>query len=88
MDANEWVKEINEVDIMYLDPPYNKHPYNIYYFLLDIINNWDTSIEIPKTNRGQPKNWVKSQYNSFKKAKDTFTDLIKKYKVKVDSIIL
>ena len=82
MDANEWVKEINEVDIMYLDPPYNKHPYNIYYFLLDIINNWDTSIEIPKTNRGQPKNWVKSQYNSFKKAKDTFTDLIKNIKSK------
>ena len=41
MDTNDWVKTIPEVDLMYYDPPYNKHPYNIYYFLLDIINNWD-----------------------------------------------
>lgn len=82
MDTNKWVEMIPEVDVMYFDPPYNKHPYNIYYFLIDIINNWDTTIDIPKTNRGQPKNWVKSGYNSLKKAKDTFTDLIKKTKAK------
>lgn len=82
MDTNEWVKTINEVDIMYFDPPYNKHPYNIYYFLLDIINNWDTDIEIPDTNRGQPKNWKKSEYNSIRKAKEVFTNLIKNTKAK------
>ena len=37
-NTNDWVKKIPEVDLMYYDPPYNKHPYNIYYFLLDIIN--------------------------------------------------
>ena len=63
-------------------PPYNKHPYNIYYFLLDIINNWDTDIEIPETYRGQPKNWKKSPYCSFVKAKKSFEDLIKKYSFK------
>merc|ERR1711991_79862 len=68
-DVLEWVKTIPEVDLMYYDPPYNKHPYNIYYFLLDIINNYDTSIETPDTYRGQPKNWKKSNYCSFKKAK-------------------
>ena len=82
MDTNKWVKELDEVDIMYYDPPYNKHPYNIYYFLLDIINNWDTSIEIPDTNRGQPKNWKKSGYNSIKRAKETFIDLIENTKAK------
>lgn len=82
MDTNEWVKQLDEVDIMYYDPPYNKHPYNIYYFLIDIINNWDTSINIPKTNRGQPKNWEKSGYNSIKKAKKTFTELIENTKAK------
>ena len=76
-DTNEWVKTLPEVDIMYFDPPYNKHPYCIYYFLLDIINNWDTTQEIPDTNRGQPKNWNKSLYNSFSKAEKTFRDLIK-----------
>ena len=76
-DTNDWVKELPMLDIMYYDPPYNKHPYSIYYFLIDIINNWDTTIEVPETNRGQPKNWVKSAYNSFTNAEETFEDLIK-----------
>jgi len=76
-DTNEWVKTIPPIDVMYYDPPYNKHPYCIYYFLIDIINNWDTTIDVPDTNRGQPKNWLKSAYNSFKNAEKTFEDLIK-----------
>ena len=80
MDTNKWVKTIPKVDLMYYDPPYNKHPYNIYYFLLDIINKWDTDMEIPDTYRGQPKNWEKSSYCSFVKAKKSFDDLIKNTK--------
>jgi len=75
-DTNDWVKKIPKVDIMYYDPPYNKHPYSIYYFLLDIINNWDRAQAIPDTYRGQPKTWKKSDYNSFIKAKKTFEELI------------
>ena len=82
IDSNKWVTKIPEVDLMYLDPPYNKHPYSIYYFMLDIINNWDTNIEIPNTNRGQPKNWTKSDYNSINKAIIAFKDLIQKIKAK------
>jgi adenine-specific DNA-methyltransferase len=75
-DANEWIRTTGELDLVYYDPPYNKHPYNIYYFLLDIISNWNTKIEIPDTYRGQPKNWIKSSYCSLKKARETFEDLI------------
>ena len=81
-DVLKWLDTIPEVDLMYYDPPYNKHPYNIYYFLLDIINNYDTTIEIPDTYRGQPKNWVKSNYCSLKKAKAEFKLLIEKTKAK------
>jgi len=81
-DTKEWIKNLPELDLVYYDPPYNKHPYCIYYFLLDIINNWDTTQEIPNTNRGQPKNWVKSKYNSFTNAKEEFEDLIKNTKSK------
>jgi adenine-specific DNA-methyltransferase len=76
MDTNEWVKKIPELDVVYFDPPYNKHPYNIYYFLLDIINDVDTEYDIPDTLRGQPKTWKQSEYNSFTKAVDAFEDLI------------
>ena len=75
-DANTWIRKVGELDLVYYDPPYNKHPYNIYYFLLDIISNWNTEIQIPNTYRGQPKNWEKSDYCSIKKAKETFMDLI------------
>ena len=75
-DTNEWLRELPKVDIMYYDPPYNKHPYNIYYFLLDIINDWDVELEVPDTFRGQPKNWKKSPYNSLVNAENAFIDLI------------
>ena len=82
MDTNEWVKTLPEVDVIYYDPPYNKHPYSIYYFMLDIINNWNIEIKIPDTYRGQPKNWLKSKYNSFSNAEEVFEDLIKNTKAK------
>lgn len=81
-DTNLWIKELDkELDLVYYDPPYNKHPYHIYYFLLDIINNWDTSVEIPDTFRGQPA-WTGSAYNSLPKAAAAFEDLIKNTRAK------
>lgn len=80
MDANKWIKTIPKVDLVYYDPPYNKHPYNIYYFLLDIINDWNTDMEVPDTYRGQPKDWERSAYCSLKNAKKSFEDLIKNTK--------
>ena len=82
MDTNEWAKQLASVDIVYYDPPYNKHPYNIYYFLLDIINTWDKTAQIPDTNRGQPDDRIKSLYNSMSKAKDAMDDLLQNTKAK------
>jgi adenine-specific DNA-methyltransferase len=75
-DTNQWIKNDVKYDLVYYDPPYNKHPYCIYYFLLDIIANWDTTTNIPDTVRGQPKNWKKSQYNSLTNAESAFEELI------------
>jgi adenine-specific DNA-methyltransferase len=76
MDTNKWVKQIPKLDLVYYDPPYNKHPYIIFYFLLNIINNWDLKLAIPDTNRGQPLNWEKSEYNSTCKAESALENLI------------
>jgi adenine-specific DNA-methyltransferase len=81
-DTNQWLREIPNVDVVYYDPPYNKHPYNIYYFLLDIINDWDIHTEIPDTLRGQPKKWEKSPYNSSQHAEKAFENLIINTKAK------
>lgn len=82
MDVTEWAKSLPtetkgaKMDIVYYDPPYNKHPYNIYYFMLDIINDWDKTQEIPETYRGQPNDRTKSPYNSTVHAKKAMTELI------------
>jgi len=81
LDTNIWARNLKnnnvEMDIVYYDPPYNKHPYNNYYFLLNIINTWDKTITIPRGNRGQ-SNRTKSIYNSTTttKVKDVMNDLL------------
>jgi adenine-specific DNA-methyltransferase len=85
LDTNAWAKKLGsevELDIVYYDPPYNKHPYNIYYFMLDVINNWDKTTPIPATNRGQPKDRTKSLYNSSTNAKEALDDLLANTKAK------
>lgn len=81
-DTNQWIKSLPHVDLMYYDPPYNKHCYSTYYFLLDIINDWNTKQEIPDTYRGQPPNWFISSYNSSKNksAEKSLDELIKNTK--------
>lgn len=80
MDSNELIRELTKkkqwFDVAYLDPPYNKHPYGTNFFMLDIINRWNPSIEIPNNHRGQPNDWKRSKYNSFSDAKVVFEDLI------------
>ena len=80
-DVLEWANDTlatgNEpIDFVYLDPPYNKHPYNIYYFLLEIIAKWDKNICVPDSYRGQPKNWERSPFNSSVHAYTAFQQLI------------
>ena len=86
-DTNQLVKTINkeiktEFDVVYYDPPYNKHPYGTFYFMLNVINNWDINKPVPNNFRGQDNNWFRSKYNSRKWAEDAFDDLIKNTKSK------
>ena len=60
--------KITRIGSGYYDSPITS-THSVYYFMLDIINNWDLCADIPNTNRGQPKNWIKSDYNSYTKAK-------------------
>ena len=77
MDVKEWASSLPEdLDVIYYDPPYNKHPYNIYYFLLDIINDYDITMLVPETYRGQPSERVRSLYNSSTYAKKELNDLL------------
>ena len=76
-DINMLVNEIpNDIDIMYLDPPYNQHPYGSNYFMLNIIATNEEPLEISNVS-GIPTNWNKSNYNKHKPAIESMRDLIR-----------
>jgi adenine-specific DNA-methyltransferase len=39
-DANALARELCDLDVAYLDPPYNQHPYGSNYFMLNLIANY------------------------------------------------
>lgn len=61
-DANELVKELPHVDLVYMDPPYNQHPYGSNYFMLNLINEYRRPEDV-STVSGIPKGWNQSKYN-------------------------
>ncbi len=75
-DANELSKELKNIDLVYLDPPYNQHPYGSNYFMLNIILKNNIDAETSKVS-GIPKNWNRSIYNNKKKALEGLEDIIK-----------
>lgn len=76
-DSNELVSRLKELDIVYIDPPYNQHPYGSNYFMLNLIVSNEQPKQVSKVS-GIPRDWNKSAYNVKSRAKDEFDDLISK----------
>jgi adenine-specific DNA-methyltransferase len=75
-DINTLVSELpNDIDVMYLDPPYNQHPYGSNYFMLNLIAKNEEPVEISKVS-GIPTNWNKSTYNNHKNAVSSMKNLM------------
>ena len=64
-----------ELDLIYLDPPYNEHPYGSNYFMLNLIALNRAPTEYSKVS-GIPKFWNKSAFNGRGSAYDTMLDLL------------
>ena len=56
------VQQAKGIDITYIDPPYNQHPYGSNYFMLNAIAKCKCPDEISKVS-GIPKDWNRSIYN-------------------------
>ena len=68
-DACDFLKDLPKVDLIYLDPPYNQHPYGSNYFMLNLICTNEKPQTVSKVS-GIPENWNKSQYNYKNKIKE------------------
>lgn len=76
MDANELVKVKRGFDLVYIDPPYNQHPYGSNYFMLNLILDNKIPKNISKVS-GIPKNWNRSLYNKKNDALNALNSLLK-----------
>ena len=61
-DANEVVQRVKDMDIAYIDPPYNQHPYGSNYFMLNLLVHYRRPTEISRVS-GIPVDWQRSGYN-------------------------
>ena len=67
----------NELDILYLDPPYNQHPYGSNYFMLNLIaDNKEPDETTLSRVSGIPNTWKRSNYNYKKTAIEDMSKLL------------
>jgi adenine-specific DNA-methyltransferase len=80
-DSNKIVQMLPEVDIAYLDPPYNQHPYGSNYFMLNVILDYQCP-QNPSKISGIPEEWNRSNYNKENHALKALTELVENVKAK------
>jgi adenine-specific DNA-methyltransferase len=80
-DANEVIKTLPEVELAYLDPPYNQHPYGSNYFMLNLILDYKYPEKTSKVS-GIPEDWNRSAYNKANHALHALTHLVTHIKAK------
>lgn len=76
-DAVELAGELKGLDVAYLDPPYNQHPYGSNYFMLNLIleNKIPEDVKVSKVS-GIPSNWNRSSFNRKQAALDSMEKII------------
>jgi adenine-specific DNA-methyltransferase len=75
MDANAAAREL-DVDIAYLDPPYNQHSYLSNYHIWESLVLWDKPPVYGVAHKRIDCRTRKSDYNSKRAHKDAFVDLV------------
>ena len=75
-DVNTLAKALPMQDLVYLDPPYNQHPYGSNYFMLNVIAENRLPGALSPVS-GIPEGWNRSDYNKRAKALAAMEDLVR-----------
>ncbi len=74
-DANSVARQVKDLDLAYIDPPYNQHPYGSNYFMLNLLVNYQRPENISRVS-GIPMVWRRSGYNVRAKSSILFRELL------------
>jgi adenine-specific DNA-methyltransferase len=80
-DANVVARSLGPVDLAYLDPPYNQHPYGSNYFMLNLLADYVPPTE-PSPVAGIPSDWNRSAYNVRQQCTERLVDLVEGLKAR------
>lgn len=74
-DAADVARQLPELDLAYLDPPYNQHPYGSNYFMLNLLTTYKRPQELSRVS-GIPKEWNRSDYNARHSVQAALSELL------------
>ncbi|AIN93733.1 DNA adenine methylase [Treponema putidum] len=83
-DAVLLSKEIKNVDMVYIDPPYNQHPYGSNYFMLNLIlkNRLDVPISpVSGITQGWKRSVFNKRHSALKSLEEIISSLDSKYAI-------
>ena len=69
--------QIKGLDLAYIDPPYNQHPYGSNYFMLNLLVHYKRPHKISRVS-GIPSDWRRSGYNVRAKSLPLLEELLHK----------
>jgi adenine-specific DNA-methyltransferase len=74
-DANAVARRLRGLDLAYLDPPYNQHPYGSNYFMLNLLVRYERPSRVSRVS-GIPVDWKRSGYNVRARSAALLEDLV------------
>ena len=74
-DANSAARRVGDLDLAYIDPPYNQHPYGSNYFMLNLLVRYERPEKISRVS-GIPEGWRRSGYNVRARSLPLMRDLL------------
>ena len=74
-DAAAAAATLPEIDLAYLDPPYNQHPYGSNYFMLNVLLRYKKPEHMSRVS-GIPHDWNRSPYNKRAQVQEALDTLL------------
>jgi adenine-specific DNA-methyltransferase len=75
-DANMLAPRLRDLDLAYIDPPYNQHPYGSNYFMLNLLVHYNRPRDVSRVS-GIPTDWGRSGYNVRARSLPLLSQLLK-----------